>query len=339
EGDISIGTADPLAEYKRLMETRVTVDQVVDDDVIKANYQKVAAAARDVIWRLLFDGDDVTASESAQRKAGDLLDEHKADASFYEPWSYNEWIVRLRDELLRREMLHFWREELVKRQLGPCWSRDSDLFDSDEAPLEFYAHAGCVAPFAASLKVRASEAHAAASSGIDAEPTAAQKQEYNEAALTGNFEAQIDREQPLATYRDLMQRYVLASATVPDEVLKRNVDKIAKAVRALIWQLLFEGTPTQQELDKAAELLEEYKADAGFYGPWEYNEWIVRLRDELLQRQMLDFWGEKIVKMELGPCCVRDSDYFSGEDKLPEEFYDRAGFKAPFESAAAKPDD
>lgn len=327
-GDISISKDDPIAEYKKLIETRVAVDQIVADSITKENFQKIASAARDVIWQLLFSSDDVTAE--SQQKAGDLLDEYKADASFYDPWPYNEWIVKLRDELLKRKLLDFWRDTVVKKQLGPCWSRDSDLFDSGDAPpLEFYAQAGCVAPFAASLKARAADAEAEKAAQSDED--IAEKETSNAAAQTGNFEAKIGLEQPLSEYRDLMKRYVLANVVVPDEIHQESVKKIAKAARAAIWQLLFEGTPTQVEFDKAAELLEEYKSDAGFYGPWEFNEWIVKLRDELLQREMLQFWGEKIVKMELGPCCSRDSDYFTGDDELPWDFYLKAGFVAPFE--------
>lgn len=327
-GDISISKDDPIAEYKKLIETRVAVDQIVADRITKENFQKIASAARDVVWQLLFNSDDVTAE--SQQKAGDLLDEYKADASFYDPWPYNEWIVKLRDELLNRKLLDFWRDTVVKRQLGPCWSRDSDLFDSGDAPpLEFYAQAGCVAPFAASLKVRAADAEG--EKAVQSDEEVAERESNNAAAQTGNFEAKIGKEQPLTEYRDLMKRYVLTNVSVPDEIHQQNVNKIAKAARAAIWQLLFEGTPTEAEFEKAAELLEEYKSDAGFYGPWEFNEWIVKLRDELLQREMLQFWGEKIVKMELGPCCSRDSDYFSGNDELPWEFYLKAGFVAPFE--------
>lgn len=328
-GDISISRDDPIAEYKKLIETRVAVDQIVADSITKENFKKIAAAARDVTWQLLFSIGDGDATSELQKKAGDLLDEYKADASFYDPWSYNEWIVKLRDELLKRQLLDFWRETIVKKQLGPCWSRDSDLFDSNDAPpLEFYAHAGCVAPFAASLKVRAAGEAQIAATTVD---EAAELEANNNAALSGNFEAKIDQKQPLSDYRDLMKRYVLTNVVLPDDIHKKNVDKIAKAARAAIWQLLFEGTPTQVEFDKAAELLEEYKSDAGFYGPWDFNEWIVKLRDELLQREMLEFWGEKIVKMELGPCCSRDSDYFSGDDDLPWDFYLKAGYVAPFD--------
>ncbi|XP_017857365.1 PREDICTED: uncharacterized protein LOC108610049 [Drosophila arizonae] len=324
-----IGTAEPLKDYIRLIETKVTVDQIVDDAVTKENFKRIASAARDVIWKLLFS--DECGDAESQKKASELLEEHKSDASFYAPWPYNEWIVKVRDELLKRELLDFWRDTIVAKQLGPCWSRDSDLFDSeDEPPLEFYAHAGCVAPFAASLKARAAEK--AAASGDEDGSHEVERDSNNASALAGDFEARIGAEEPLSDYRDLMKRYVLTTVIVPDEVHKKNVEKIGQAARTAIWQLLFEGTPTASEFEKAAELLQEYKSDAGFYGPWEYNEWIVKLRDELLERKMLSFWGDTIVKLELGPCCSRDSDFFDADDALPAEFYNKAGFKAPFDS-------
>ncbi|XP_034474335.1 uncharacterized protein LOC117781654 [Drosophila innubila] len=333
-GDITINKSQPLEEYQKLINTRVAVDQIVDDDITKENFTKIAAAARDVIWQILFSddsdsGSDADAAAESQKKASDLLEEYKGDACFYEPMPYNEWIVKLRDELLQRQQLDFWRDTIVKKQLGPCWSRDSDLFDSDdEPPLEFYAHAGCVAPFATSLKVRAAEK---ATSGDEDPGAALDRSNCNEAALTSDFEATISVDQPLIDYRDLMKRYVLTTCIVSDEIQQKNIDKIGQATRSTIWKLLFEGTPTQVEFDKAAELLQEYKGDAGFYGPWEFNKWIVKLRDEVLQREMLDFWGQKMVEMELGPCCARDSDYFDNMDEVPLEFYDKAGFKAPFD--------
>ncbi|KAH8377124.1 hypothetical protein KR093_003560, partial [Drosophila rubida] len=327
EGDAIIGKGDPLKDYKNLISTRVAVEQIVDDNIIKDNVNKISSAARDVIWALLFD--DSTDVNASQKKAADLLEEYRNDACFYQPWPYNEWIVKVRDELLKRQMLEFWREQIVKNQLGPCWHRDSDLFDADdEPPLEFYAHAGCCAPFAASVKARALNK----SSSFEESPLSESERKIcNEAALAGDFEAKINIESALADYQNLIKRYVLTTVLVPDEVQKSNIAKVSKVARETIWKLLFEGTPAQAEFDKAAELLQEYKSDAGFYGPWEYNEWIVKLRDELLQRNMLDFWGQKIVAMELGPCCVRDSEFFECEDEVPLEFYKKAGFKAPFD--------
>ncbi|KAH8306696.1 hypothetical protein KR044_006780, partial [Drosophila immigrans] len=324
--DAIIAKENPLEDYKKLIKTHVAVEEIVDDEIIKENVRKITTAARDVIWRLLFDDD---ANDASHKKAGDLLEEYKSDACFYQPWPYNQWIVKLRDELLKRKLLDFWRDTVVKNQLGPCWHRDSDLFDADdEPPLEFYAHAGCYAPFAASVKVRAVNKK----SSFEEKPLSdSERSTCNEAALAGDFKAEITIENALTDYQDLMKRYVLTTVLVPDDIQKKNIATISKVARETIWQLLFGGTPAEVEFEKAAELLQEYKGDAGFYGPWEYNEWIVKLRDELLQRKMLDFWGQKIVAMELGPCCVRDSEFFDDEDAVPLDFYKKAGFKAPFD--------
>ncbi|EDW36969.1 GL25983 [Drosophila persimilis] len=346
KNNFNIGLAEPLKDYQKLIETKVQVDEIVDDEVIKNNFEGIAAAARGVIWQLLFtgtDGDGGVISES-QQKASELLEEYKGDATFYDPWEYNKWIITLRDEVLKKELLDFWRNTIVKKQLGPCWSRDCDLFDSDDTPpVEFYAHAGCTAPFAASLKVRAANNELRASEASDAESSreapegeerSAERSADDEAAFTGVFDAVITRDQPLSEYRDLMTRFVLTDVIVPDEIQQASVKKIAKAAQDVIWQILFEGNPSQEDQDKAADLLQEYKTDSGFYGPWDYNEWIVKLRDEVLAKQLLDFWREKIVKLELGPCWSRDSDFFENDDDVPLEFYNKAGCKAPFNPPA-----
>ncbi|KAH8409977.1 hypothetical protein KR009_003416, partial [Drosophila setifemur] len=336
--DFTIGLGDPVKDYQKLIETKVQVDEIVDDEVTKMNFDCTAAAARDVIWQLLF-ADASSGDKSRLQKAADLLGEYRADACFYDPCPYNDWIIKLRDEVLKREMLDFWRDSIVKRQLGPCWSRDSDLFDGDEEPpLEFYAQAGCTAPFAASLKVKAvleKQASEDRALGDQEVPTTPGELSADDAvALSGEFEAVITKENPLEEYRTLMKRFVLTKIMVPDEVHQASVKKCATAAREIIWKLLFDGTPSQEDQDKAANLLQEYKGDASFYGPWSYNEWIVTLRDEVLQRELLDFWREKIVNLELGPSCVRDSDYFDREDPLPLDFYEKAGCKAPFKSAS-----
>ncbi|XP_016924141.3 uncharacterized protein EndoGI [Drosophila suzukii] len=334
QNDYTIGLEDPVKDYQKLIETRVQVDEIVDDDVTKENFDRTAASARDVIWRLLFEEAD--ASPSNVEKATQLLEEYRGDACFYDPTPYNEWIVKLRDEVLKKELIDFWREVLVKKQLGPCWSRDCDLFDSDDTPpLEFYAHAGCTAPFAASLKVRAAlEENASEDPNSPAVPTTPGELSADDtAALSGEFEAVITKEKPLEEYRSLMKRFVLTKIIVPDNVHQASVKKMAAAAREIIWKLLFDGsTPSKEDQDKAAELLQEYKGDAGFYGPDEFNGWIVELRDEVIKRELLDFWRDKMVKMELGPCCARDSDYYDYEDTLPLDFYEKAGCKAPFEA-------
>ncbi|XP_017075047.1 uncharacterized protein LOC108110199 [Drosophila eugracilis] len=334
QNDYTIGLEDPIKDYQKLIETRVQVDEIVDDDVTKENFNRTAASARDVIWQLLF-GEGNT-SQSNIEKATQLLEEYRGDACFYSPTPYNEWIVKLRDEVLKKELLDFWREVLLKKQLGPCWSRDSDLYDSDDTPpLEFYAHAGCTAPFAASLKVRAVlEDQASQDQEGNAVPTTPGELSADDAAaLSGEFEALLTKERPLEEYRSLMKRFVLTKIIVPDNIHQASVKKVAAAARDIIWKLLFDGTPSSENQDKAAELLQEYKGDAGFYGPADYNEWIVKLRDEVINKELINFWREKMVKLELGPCCSRDSDYFDYEDPLPLDFYEKAGCKAPFEDS------
>ncbi|XP_068140517.1 uncharacterized protein EndoGI [Drosophila tropicalis] len=330
--DFVIGLEQPLKDYQKLIETRVQMDEIVDDAITQGNFERIAQAARDVVWKLLFNTEEN--KPEAQSKAEELMEEYRTDACFYAPWPYNEWIVKLRDELLKENILDFWKDSIVKKQLGPCWSRDSDLFDADDTPpVEFYAKAGCVAPFAASLRVRGEvhdeEGHE------NAEDEEMANEEDNLAASTGNFEVSISKETPLADYRDLMKRFVLTKIIVPDDIHESNVNKIAKGTQEIIWQLLFENPMlSQEDMDKISELLQEYRSDASFYGPWSYNEWIVKLRDEILEKQLIEFWRDKIVEFELGPICNRDSDFFDDDDPLPLAYYDKAGCKAPFDPSA-----
>ena len=98
----------PLEDYTKQMSEYVVVDFVVDDEILQDNYQKLSTAAEKAIWKLLFDSEQ--ASQANQDKALELLKIHKQDASFHHPWSYNDWVVSLRDELLKRKMLDFWKK-------------------------------------------------------------------------------------------------------------------------------------------------------------------------------------------------------------------------------------
>uniref|UniRef100_W8BDS7 Uncharacterized protein n=1 Tax=Ceratitis capitata TaxID=7213 RepID=W8BDS7_CERCA len=145
--DAKISVDAPLKDYEKLIEEKVQ-SEGLDEEEIEKNYKIISAAARDTVWKLLFSSSPIT-KESLENVA-EFLNKIKEDASFYDPYTYNEWISGLRDELLKRNMLDFWRDHVVVKELGPCWARDSDYFDDmeDPAPAQFYNHAGCVAPFA-----------------------------------------------------------------------------------------------------------------------------------------------------------------------------------------------
>ncbi|XP_019890529.2 uncharacterized protein LOC101900132 [Musca domestica] len=93
-------------------------------------------------------------------------------------------------------------------------------------------------------------------------------------------------------------------------------------VREVLWKLIFdEPALSETKAKQAAELLWAYKVDACFRSPYQYNDWIVTVRDELVKRKFVDFW-KIVVDQELGLIGSKESDYFDDMDdpEIPE-FY------------------
>ncbi|XP_011182868.1 uncharacterized protein LOC105212541 isoform X2 [Zeugodacus cucurbitae] len=328
EAKISLDT--PLADYERLIEQHVQSENVEDDATLENNYNKIATAARATVDKLLFESGSVT--KENQEKIAEFLSKVKEDACFYNPNSYNEWIVGVRDKVLKNNMLDFWCDHMVKKELGICWARDSDYYDDmeDPEPRAFYNHAGCVAPFDQVDNSSLSNFLNISTPTILQAPIASNK------AL--NFDAVISLETPLADYKRLIAENVESENMTDDDVINNNYQKIASVARNTVWKLLFESDSiTKEDQTKIAEFLKKIKDDACFHDASTYNEWIIGVRDELLKRNMIDFWREHMVEKELGPCWARDSDYFDDmEDPTPREFYNYAGCVAPFAKVNGK---
>lgn len=328
EAKISLETA--LADYERLIEEHVQSENIEDDETLENNYKKIATVARETVDKLLFESGSVTKED--QEKIAEFLSKIKEDACFYDPFAYNEWIIGVRDKLLNSNMIDFWREHLVKKELGICWARDSDYFDDmeDPSPKAFYNYAGCVAPFE-------QVDNSSMSNFLNlSTPSALQIP----IASTNNlsFDATISLETPTADYVRLMEENVLTENINDDDILNSNYEKINTVAQDTLWKLLFEsGTISKEDESKIAEFLKKIKENACFHDPFTYNEWIIGVRDELLKRNMVDFWREHMVEKELGPCWARDSDYFDNmDDPRPREFYNYAGCEAPFDKANGK---
>ncbi|XP_067625222.1 uncharacterized protein [Eurosta solidaginis] len=332
--EANISTATPLEDYEKLVKEKVESEQLAEDDAINNNFKKIATTARDVIWKLLFAEDP--ASEEDTKKAGELLSRLKADACFYDPWSYNKWIGSVRDELLKRNMIDFWCSYIVGKELGPCWARDCDFFDDmdDPQPAEFYNQAGCVAPFGNKMY----------SSGTvnflkRLNPQQIQKRITMSSAISSSdIGGSISLETPLEDYQRLIKEKVESEEIDDDDVMSNNFKAIASLAHQTVWKLLFESEfKTNEQQTKASNFLRKIKDDACFHDPYSYNNWITGVRDELLKRQMLDFWRNHMVEQELGPCWARDSDYFDDmEDPAPAAFYNFAGCVAPFGQAVGE---
>uniref|UniRef100_A0A1I8P6I6 Ku C-terminal domain-containing protein n=1 Tax=Stomoxys calcitrans TaxID=35570 RepID=A0A1I8P6I6_STOCA len=139
--DATLPLTDPVTTFKKLIDEKMFTDLFVPDHMKFEIWDKLDAAARDAIWKLLF------GEEADLQQAGALLKNYKSRAVFFSPDNYNEWIVLVRDELLKREMFDFWKNTVVAEQLGPAWAADSDLYDDldDPEPAAFYNFAGCKA--------------------------------------------------------------------------------------------------------------------------------------------------------------------------------------------------
>lgn len=301
EFDSSLSQEDLLKRYENAIDNKFDVDSP-DTEI----WERLSHAVTDCIWKILFASK--APGKAEMDKASALLKRYKEDAGFINPTFFNKWIYSLRDELLKKELLDFWKNEVVAKEMGPCWARDSDFFDKndDPEPANFYKHAGCEAPWlkekkkptAPPLNLMCTTTSTASSS----RPAVLKK---------------IGMENPLQDYKDNMSAQ--KDIDCDDE---QAYKKIFSEVRDIVWKLIFEeNTLSAERSKKAANLLHEYKLDACFYSPYDYNDWIVKVRDELFKRQYFDFW-QIIVHDKLGLCWAKDSDYFDDmEDPKPMEFY------------------
>ncbi|XP_073821272.1 uncharacterized protein [Musca autumnalis] len=146
--DATLSLTTPLEDYRKLMQEKMMTDLYVPDEMREEIWNKIDASAREAVWKLLFNAySNEAETKDKERLAGLLLEVHKKNAVYYSPSEYNEWVVKLRDELLKCEMLEFWRNVVVAKELGPAWARDSDLYDdlTDAEPAAYYNFGGCKA--------------------------------------------------------------------------------------------------------------------------------------------------------------------------------------------------
>ncbi|XP_061387015.1 uncharacterized protein LOC133321959 [Musca vetustissima] len=299
--DAHISLEDPLKDYEKLIEDKLKADIVISNDTMNKIWNKISTAARERVWQLLFEDNSNKETNDHLEKAAGLLKMLKEDSCFYSPWEYNEWIIRLRDELLQRKMLAFWKNIIVAQELGPAWARDSDLFeDSDDLePAKFYEYGGCKAPWLAEEKSK----NMPNSNVLEIKP--------------------ISLETPLEDYKRNMELQI-----VHNSVEKNAFESIFANVRDIIWQLLFKKEVdssylNDNNIEKATSLLRQYKQDACHHSPYDYNNWIEKVKEELLNRQQFDFWQNVIVKEQLGLCWSGDSKGFQNlEEEMPKEFYE-----------------
>ncbi|XP_061387705.1 uncharacterized protein LOC133322760 [Musca vetustissima] len=148
EFDATLNLTNPVENYEKLMQEKMMTELYVPDAMKEEIWFKIDAAAREAVWKLLFEDEEDSNEHEIREKenfAAELLEKHKRNAAYYSPSEYNEWVVKLRDELLQREKLEFWKTIVVAKELGPAWAKDSDLYDDleDPEPAAYYNYAGC----------------------------------------------------------------------------------------------------------------------------------------------------------------------------------------------------
>uniref|UniRef100_A0A1I8MVR7 Ku C-terminal domain-containing protein n=1 Tax=Musca domestica TaxID=7370 RepID=A0A1I8MVR7_MUSDO len=222
-------------------------------------------------------------------KASALLKNYRDDALLINPKFFNKWIYDFRKRF--SSLLDFWKNEMVAKELGPLWTGDFELFDrfDDPEPGKFYQLAVCESPCLEEV--------------VSAVSTASLKK--------------ISLDNTLADYKDNMKAQ--KDIDINDE---DAFTKIFTEVREVLWKLIFdEPALSETKAKQAAELLWAYKVDACFRSPYQYNDWIVTVRDELVKRKFVDFW-KIVVDQELGLIGSKESDYFDDMDdpEIPE-FY------------------
>ncbi|XP_073821283.1 uncharacterized protein [Musca autumnalis] len=294
-----------LHNYEEAMDSKIDVDSD-DHEVI---WQKFSEAVTECIWKIVFNSKNLTKDDADKSSA--LLKKYRDDALFINPTFYNKWIYTLRDELLKKDVLDFWKNEVVAKELGPLWARDCDFFDNrdDPEPAKFYEHAGCKAPWLNQPKPASQPLNLFGNTAAAASPTAT--------AGSPKTLKEISLENALADYKHNMK--------AQDDIDPDDEDafkKIFADVRNIVWKLLFdESTLSEKKSKQAAELLLAYKKDACFQSPYDYNDWIPKVRDEIIKRKYVDFW-KVIVDQELGLIWAKESDYFDDmEDPKIKEFY------------------
>ncbi|XP_023307647.2 uncharacterized protein LOC111689406 [Lucilia cuprina] len=135
---------------------------------------------------------------------------------------------------------------------------------------------------------------------------------------------QISTQTPLEDYDHNMTAETDYEYVNDDEFEKYGFWYTFAQARNTVWKLLFDKTTLKEEnFNKAAQLLEDYRCDAFMIMPRGYNLWIPTVKGELLKRNYFHFWQNVIVDKQLGLCNGIDAkfadDMLDGKD--PEEFY------------------
>lgn len=312
---VDISLENPLRDYMSINTKIFKGNFQVSDSVLYKCFKKISSAAERTVERLLFEVNGTTEKQSENwRKASALINAYKVEAAFFTPWRFNEWIVEIRDKVLEKDMLEFWRDYLVKMELGPCCLRDSDYFDNhedDEIAAEFYNYAGCRAPWlepdtSHNQPFKFSDVQDVQSKAVNRPGQAKTMAAYSGFKIIGGTD-------PVADYRHNME--------IQEQ---RNAEAIARIMsegKKFVNYLLFEKKErTAEDDEKVLCLLKAIKKDSSTYKPADYNVWILEVRDALHKTKRHSFWTEVIKGNNLDICFNKDCEFLdNAEDDSAEK--------------------
>ncbi|XP_055387332.1 uncharacterized protein LOC129615929 [Condylostylus longicornis] len=305
EKEILITEETPVEDFEKLI--KENVENCVDDDERISNFDKYSAEMRSVINKILFKTPPVP-----KEKLLATFKTYRDEACFYNPYDYNDWIREIKSNLIERKMVDAWEEIIVKNQLGLLWARDCDFFDDieDKEPIEFYKIKNDSDDSNKRIKLTSDK--------VDPQETKNCSPKSNDAKSTQNVKK--DKVTSADHYLKLVKEKV--EEIDPDEENKKITifDNLSKQIRDILKEAILNSADL--DYNKLARDIKIYRDEACFYNPYDYNDWIVEIKNLILTRKMFSFWEKVIVKNELGLLWARDCDFFDDmEDEEPQKFY------------------
>lgn len=90
-------------------------------------------------------------------------------------------------------------------------------------------------------------------------------------------------------------------------------------IQNVIYDLIFRSTSIPME--KVMQGIHMYREQAKIYAPFRYNDWILMLKNALLERNREEFWQDVIVKEQYGIISSAESINSAITDEQQQEFY------------------
>lgn len=121
----------PAEDFQQLINHNVLkIDNRTERDV---KYQFYAKQMRNVIWSLLFEAESL--NEEKLKEALVIYRKHCYDFNTFD--DYNNWISKVRTQVVQNKLQSFWQNVVVDKNLGLCFV-STDTEESKQALKKFY---------------------------------------------------------------------------------------------------------------------------------------------------------------------------------------------------------